>query len=156
MHTGCENFYRATIVTVANKITAPNMFIGYRVLGVPHNKRNREQKIRISIYQKSCIVEYTVSDKPLIFSTHLGSRIHKVDSKVSLLKLLKRIGSAHMVSYLTFWNSVELTLLLGVEFWNVSLENHKRPYGILCCQFLRLKLKPKHKPGIKRGAQTLA
>jgi len=30
------------------------------------NKKNREQKVRISIYQKSCIVEYTVSDR-LIF-----------------------------------------------------------------------------------------
>ena len=28
-----------------------------------HNKRNREQRIRISIYQKSCIVEYTVSNR---------------------------------------------------------------------------------------------
>ena len=32
-------------------------------LGASHNKRNREQKIRISTYQKSCIVEYTVSDR---------------------------------------------------------------------------------------------
>ena len=32
-------------------------------IGVPHNKRNREQRIRISTYQKSCIMEYTVSDR---------------------------------------------------------------------------------------------
>jgi len=31
--------------------------------GVLHNKRNREQRIRISIYQTLCIVEYTISDR---------------------------------------------------------------------------------------------
>ena len=32
-------------------------------VGIPHNKRNREQRIRISTYQKLCIVEYIISDK---------------------------------------------------------------------------------------------
>ena len=32
-------------------------------LGTPHNKRNKEQRIRISTYQKSYIVKYTVSDR---------------------------------------------------------------------------------------------
>ena len=37
-----------------------DLTIGFRT---PHNKRNREQRIRISTYQKSCIVEYTISGR---------------------------------------------------------------------------------------------
>jgi len=35
-------------------------------LGAPYNKKNREQRIRISTYQKSCIVKYTVSEVEII------------------------------------------------------------------------------------------
>jgi len=50
---------------------------------------------------------------------------HRIDSEVDLLILLERIG-AHIVSYLAFWNGVELTLLLRIEFWNLSQERNLR------------------------------
>ena len=33
------------------------------ILGAPHNKGNREQRIRISTYQKLCILQYMISDR---------------------------------------------------------------------------------------------
>ena len=35
----------------------------HRFLGASHNKRNREQKIKFSIYQKLCIPQYMISDR---------------------------------------------------------------------------------------------
>jgi len=34
-----------------------------KVLGAPHNKRNKEQRIRISTYQKLYIPQYMISDR---------------------------------------------------------------------------------------------
>jgi len=35
----------------------------FPTLRAPHNKRNKEQRIRISIYQKLCIPQYMISDR---------------------------------------------------------------------------------------------
>jgi len=60
-------------------------------IGAPYKikgKENRKQRIRISTYQKSCIVEYTVSDR-LKFLFSLFSV-----SFIALHELLKLIVSA--------------------------------------------------------------
>jgi len=52
------------------------------------------------------LVSASSVQEPIIFQLTSEAEF-VVDSKIGLLILLERIGSAHMVSYLAFWNTVE-------------------------------------------------
>ena len=92
-------------------------------LGAPYNKRNREQRIRVSTYQKSCIVKYTVSEVEIIlcslfpfivrsflqyFKYWYFMELHtNINENASNLKIFNEIYEFPRREWKIAWNSFE-------------------------------------------------
>ena len=112
------------------------------ITGASHNKKNREQRIRISTYQKLCIPQYMISDRlKFLFSVLCSFYCEALRPFYINLQPYKRVHKENIQSYVFYVFMIEMWLdkfLYAYDYvaMQVCVE---WPLHSLCNQFCILK-----------------